>query len=176
MAITKWTVDPMHSLIQFKVRHLMITNVTGSFQHFDGTIEAEGEDFTQGKVTFSVKVDSIDTTNDDRNGHLKSDDFFSAEKYPEITFTSTSFKKISGEDWDLTGDLTIRDKTKPVTLKVEYGGVAQDFYGNTKAGFTVTGKINRSDFGLVWNGVTEAGSVVVSDEVKVSADLQFVKG
>jgi len=166
----------MHSLIQFKVRHLMITNVTGSFQHFDGTIEAEGEDFTQGKVTFSVKVDSIDTTNDDRNGHLKSDDFFSAEKYPEITFTSTSFKKISGEDWDLTGDLTIRDKTKPVTLKVEYGGVAQDFYGNTKAGFTVTGKINRSDFGLVWNGVTEAGSVVVSDEVKVSADLQFVKG
>ena len=166
----------MHSLIQFKVRHLMITNVTGSFQHFDGTIEAEGEDFTQGKVTFSVKVDSIDTTNDDRNGHLKSDDFFSAEKYPDITFTSTSFKKISGEDWDLTGDLTIRDKTKPVTLKVEYGGVAQDFYGNTKAGFTVTGKINRSDFGLVWNGVTEAGSVVVSDEVKVSADLQFVKG
>ena len=166
----------MHSLIQFKVRHLMITNVTGSFQHFDGTIEAEGEDFTQGKVTFSVKVDSIDTTNDDRNGQLKSDDFFSAEKYPDITFTSTSFKKISGEDWDLTGDLTIRDKTKPVTLKVEYGGVAQDFYGNTKAGFTVTGKINRSDFGLVWNGVTEAGSVVVSDEVKVSADLQFVKG
>jgi polyisoprenoid-binding protein YceI len=176
MAITKWTVDPMHSLVQFKVRHLMITNVTGTFQHFDGTIEKDGEDFTQGKVEFRIKVDSIDTANDQRDTHLKGDDFFSAEKYPDITFVSTGFKKVGGEDYELTGNLTVRDITKPVTLSVEYGGVAQDFYGNTKAGFGVSGKINRKDFGLVWNGVTEAGSVVVSDEVKINADLQFLKG
>lgn len=176
MAITKWTVDPMHSLVQFKVRHLMITNVTGTFQHFDGTIETDGEDFTQGKVEFRIKVDSIDTANDQRDTHLKGDDFFSAEKYPDITFVSTGFKKVGGEDYELTGNLTVRDVTKPVTLSVEYGGVAQDFYGNTKAGFGITGKINRKDFGLVWNGVTEAGSVVVSDEVKINADLQFLKG
>jgi polyisoprenoid-binding protein YceI len=176
MAITKWTVDPMHSLVQFKVRHLMITNVTGTFQHFDGTIETDGEDFTQGKVEFRIKVDSIDTANDQRDTHLKGDDFFSAEKYPDITFVSTGFKKVGGEDYELTGNLTVRDITKPVTLSVEYGGVAQDFYGNTKAGFGVSGKINRKDFGLVWNGVTEAGSVVVSDEVKINADLQFLKG
>lgn len=176
MAITKWTVDPMHSLVQFKVRHLMITNVTGTFQHFEGTIESEGEDFTQGKVTFNIKVDSIDTASDQRDTHLKSDDFFGAEKFPEIKFVSSSFKKISGEDFELTGNLTVRDKTRPVTLAVEYGGVAQDFYGNTKAGFSVTGKVNRKDFGLEWNGVTEAGSIVVSDEVKLSADLQFLKG
>jgi polyisoprenoid-binding protein YceI len=176
MAVTKWTVDPMHSLVQFKVRHLMITNVTGTFQHFDGTIEAEGEDFQKGKVNFTIKVDSIDTTNDQRDTHLKGDDFFSADKFPEIKFVSTSFKKLSGEEFELTGNLTIRDKTNPVTFNVEYGGVAQDFYGNTKAGFSVTGKIARKDFGLVWNGVTEAGSVVVSDEVKLSADLQFLRG
>lgn len=176
MAITKWTVDPMHSLVQFKVRHLMITNVTGTFQHFEGTIESEGEDFTQGKVEFTIKVDSIDTTNDQRDTHLKGDDFFSVEKYPEIRFVSSSFKKVSGEEFELTGNLTVRDITKPITLNVEYGGVAQDFYGNTKAGFGVSGKINRKDFGLEWNGVTEAGSIVVSDEVKVSADLQFIKG
>jgi polyisoprenoid-binding protein YceI len=176
MAITKWTVDPMHSQVEFKVRHLMITNVTGTFQHFDGTIETEGEDFTQGKVAFTVKVDSIDTANDQRDGHLKGDDFFSAEKFPHITFKSTAFKHLSGENYELTGNLTIRDQTKPVTLNVEYGGVAQDFYGNTKAGFTVTGKINRKEFGLVWSGVTETGSVVVSDDVKINADLQFTKG
>lgn len=175
MAITKWTVDPMHSLVQFKVRHLMITNVTGTFQHFEGTIESEGEDFTQGKVTFAIKVDSIDTASDQRDTHLKGDEFFAVEKYPEIKFVSSNFKKISGEDYELTGNLTIRDKTHPITLSVEYGGVAQDFYGNTKAGFGVTGKINRKEFGLEWNGVTEAGSIVVSDEVKISADLQFLK-
>lgn len=176
MAITKWTVDPMHSQVEFKVRHLMITNVTGTFQHFDGTIETDGEDFTQGKVVFTVKVDSIDTANDQRDGHLKGDDFFSAEKFPEIKFVSTGFKHLGGENYDLTGNLTVRDQTKPVTLNVEYGGVAQDFYGNTKAGFTVTGKINRKEFGLVWSGVTETGSVVVSDDVKINADLQFTKG
>lgn len=176
MAITKWTVDPMHSLVQFKVRHLMITNVTGSFQHFDGTIETDGEDFTQGRVVFTIKVDSIDTANDQRDTHLKSDDFFSAEKFPLISFTGTGFKRVSGVDFELTGNLTIRDITKPVTLKVEYGGVAQDFYGNTKAGFGVAGKINRKEFGLIWNGVTEAGSVVVSDEVRIDADVQFTKG
>ena len=176
MALTKWTVDPMHSQVEFKVRHLMITNVTGTFQHFHGHIETEGEDFTQGKVVFTVSVDSIDTANDQRDGHLKGDDFFSAEKFPEIKFVSTNFAPKGGDNYDLTGNLTVRDITKPVTLNVEYGGVAQDFYGNTKAGFTVSGKINRKDFGLVWSGVTETGSVVVSDEVKINADIQFTKG
>lgn len=176
MALTKWTVDPMHSQVEFKVRHLMITNVTGTFQHFDGNIETDGEDFTKGKVVFTIKVDSIDTANDQRDGHLKGDDFFSAEKYPEIKFASTGFNHKGGDNYDLNGNLTIRDQTKPVTLNVEYGGVAQDFYGNTKAGFTVSGKINRKDFGLVWSGVTETGSVVVSDEVKINADIQFTKG
>ncbi|HTJ12484.1 MAG TPA: YceI family protein [Dinghuibacter sp.] len=176
MALTKWTVDPMHSQVEFKVRHLMITNVTGTFQHFDGHIETDGEDFTKGKVVFTIKVDSIDTANDQRDGHLKGDDFFSAEKYPEIKFVSTGFSHKGGDNYELAGNLTIRDQTKPVTLIAEYGGVAQDFYGNTKAGFTVSGKINRKDFGLVWSGVTETGSVVVSDEVKINADIQFTKG
>ena len=176
MAITKWTVDPMHSIVEFKVRHLMITNVTGTFQHFEGLIETEGEDFTQGKVDFTIKVDSIDTASDQRDGHLKSDDFFSVDKFPTIHFAGTSFKRVAGEDYELTGNLTIRDVTKPVTVRVVYGGVAQDFYGNTKAGFEVTGKINRKEFGLQWNGVTETGSVVVSDEVRINADLQFLRG
>jgi polyisoprenoid-binding protein YceI len=172
--ITKWVLDPMHSEVQFKVKHLVISTVTGSFKKFEGTMETESDDFTNAHITFSLDVNSIDTNQDQRDGHLKGADFFDAEKYPAITFQSTSFEK-NGSDYTLKGNLTVKDVTKPVTLAAEYGGVATDFYGNTKAGFDVTGKINRKEFGLTWDGITEAGSVVVSEEVKLIFNVQFAK-
>ncbi|RVU02940.1 polyisoprenoid-binding protein [Mucilaginibacter limnophilus] len=175
MATTKWVLDPTHSEVQFKVKHLVISTVTGFFRSFEGTLETEGDDVTNGQVEFSLDVNSIDTNQDQRDGHLKSADFFDAEQYPKITFKSTSFTSEGGDDYKLTGDLTIKDVTKPVTLDVEFGGSADDFYGNTKAGFEVSGKINRKDFGLTWNGVTEAGSIVVGDDVKLIFNVQFAK-
>ncbi|TZF81040.1 YceI family protein [Pedobacter sp. BS3] len=175
MATTKWTVDPTHSEVQFKVKHLVISTVTGSFKTFSGTLETENDDFSNAAVSFSLDVDSIDTNQSDRDNHLKSPDFFDAEKYPKITFQSTSFTHQGGDDYQLQGNLTIRDITKPVTLNVEYGGSATDFYGNTKAGFEVMGKISRKEFGLQWNAVTEAGAVVVGDEIKLIINVQFVK-
>ncbi|MFD0748834.1 YceI family protein [Mucilaginibacter calamicampi] len=172
--ITKWVLDPMHSEVQFKVKHLVISTVTGSFKKFEGTLETDNDDFTGADINISLDVNSIDTNQDQRDGHLKGADFFDAEKYPAITFKSKSFEK-DGGDYTLKGDLTIKGVTKPVTLAAEYGGVATDFYGNTKAGFDVTGKINRKEFGLTWDGITEAGSVVVSDEVKLIFNVQFAK-
>ena len=172
--ITKWVLDPMHSEVQFKVKHLVISTVTGSFKKFEGTMETENEDFTGADINISLDVNSIDTNQDQRDGHLKGADFFDAEKYPAITFKSTSFEK-DVSDYTLKGDLTIKGVTKPVKLAAEYGGLATDFYGNTKAGFDVTGKINRKEFGLTWDGITEAGSVVVSDEVKLIFNVQFAK-
>lgn len=171
---TKWVLDPMHSEVQFKVKHLVISTVTGSFKKFEGTLETENDDFTGAEVNISLEVNSIDTNQDQRDGHLKSADFFDAEQYPTITFKSTSFEK-DGGDYTLKGDLTIKGVTKPVTLTAEHGGSATDFYGNTKAGFDVAGKINRKDFGLTWDGITEAGSVVVSEEVKLIFNVQFAK-
>ena len=171
---TKWVLDPMHSEVQFKVKHLVISTVTGSFKKFEGTLETDNEDFTGADINISLDVNSIDTNQDQRDGHLKGADFFDAEQYPAITFKSTSFEK-DGSDYILKGDLTIKGVTKPVKLAAEYGGVATDFYGNTKAGFDVTGKINRKEFGLTWDGITEAGSVVVSDEVKLIFNVQFAK-
>ena len=175
MATTTWTVDPTHSEVQFKVKHLVISTVTGSFKTFNGTLETESDDFTNAKASFSLDVDSINTNQSDRDNHLKSADFFDAEKYPKITFESTSFNQAGGDAYQLQGNLTIRDVTKPVTLNVEYGGSAADFYGNTKAGFEVTGKISRKEFGLQWNAVTEAGAVVVGDEIKLIINVQFIK-
>lgn len=171
---TKWVLDPMHSEVQFKVKHLVISTVTGSFKTFEGSLETENEDFSDAKIEFSLDVNSIDTNQEQRDGHLKSAEFFDTETYPKISFKSTSFIK-DGDDYKLNGDLTIKDVTKPVTLDVEHGGVAGDFYGNTKAGFEVTGKINRKDFGLVWDGVTEAGSVVLGSDIKLIINVQFAK-
>ncbi len=171
---TKWVLDPMHSEVQFKVKHLVISTVTGFFKSFEGSMETENEDFTDAKVEFSLDVDSIDTNQDQRDGHLKSPEFFDVGNFPKISFKSTSFTK-EGDDYTLVGDLTIKDVTKPVTLEVEYGGIATDFYGNTKAGFEVTGKINRKDFGLTWDGVTEAGSVVLGSDIKLIINVQFAK-
>ncbi|RWY54083.1 YceI family protein [Mucilaginibacter gilvus] len=170
---TKWVLDPMHSEVQFKVKHLVISTVTGAFKTFEGELTTESDDFEGADVSFSLDVNSIDTNQEARDGHLKSGEFFDAETYPKISFKSTSFTKDG--DYKLTGDLTIKDVTKPVTLDVEYGGVAGDFYGNTKAGFEITGKINRKDFGLVWDGVTEAGSVVLGSDIKLIINVQFAK-
>ena len=167
---TKWTIDNAHSEVAFKVKHMMISTVTGYFNEFNANIESDGDDFKNAKIEFSAKIDSINTKNADRDAHLKSDDFFNAEKFPEMKFTSTSF---DGET--LVGMLTIRDVTKEVELDVDFNGIAVDPYGQTKAGFEISGKINRKDFNLTWSAVTEAGSVVVSDSVKIIVDAQFTK-
>jgi polyisoprenoid-binding protein YceI len=170
-----YKIDPMHSEITFKVKHLMITNVTGSFQQFDATLEAEADDFSDAKINFDATVDSISTNNEQRDTHLKSDDFFAAATYPTLSFVSTSFTRKSGSEYALKGDLTIKGNTKPVELAVDFGGRMTDFYGQDKAGFEITGKINRSEFGLTWSAVTEAGGVVVSDEIKLNMAVQMVK-
>lgn len=172
---TKWGIDPTHSEVQFKVKHLVISTVTGTFKQFQGAIEAEGEDFDGASASFSLDVNSIDTNVADRDGHLKSDDFFGAATYPTITFQGTLSK--TGEDtYDLTGPLTIRDTTKEVTLSVEHGGTMVDGYGQTKAGFEINGSINRKEFGLNWSMVTEAGGIVVGDKVKLHLNVQVVQG
>lgn len=171
----KWALDTAHSEVQFKVKHLVISTVTGTFKVFGGSLESNGDDFEGAKIDFSVDIQSIETNNADRDAHLKSDDFFSAEKFPTMNFVSTSFKKISGSDYELTGDLTIRDVTKSVTLKAEFGGIIVDPWGQTKAGFEVEGKINRKEYGLVWSAVTESGGLVVSDDVKLHINVEFTK-
>lgn len=173
--MAQWIVDPMHTDVQFKVKHLMINTVTGEFGSFDVKMDSENENFSDAKITFTADINSISTKNEMRDNHLKSDDFFNAEKFPQMTFVSTSFTPTGDAEYTLTGDLTIRDITKPVTLKVEYGGSMVDFYGNTKAGFEIDGKINRKDFGLMWNGVTEAGGIVVSDDVRLHLNVQLQK-
>jgi len=170
-----YKLDPLHSEITFKVKHLMITNVTGSFTQFDATLESDADDYSDAKISFNAAVASISTGNQQRDEHLKSDDFFGAASFPELTFVSTSFVKKSDSDYALIGDLTIKGVTKSVELLVEYGGTMTDFYGQFKAGFEISGKINRKDFGLTWGAVTEAGGVVVSDEVKLQMAVQMVK-
>ncbi len=167
---TTWKIDGSHSEINFKVKHMMISTVTGSFEKFDGKAETSNEDFKNANFSFSAEIDSVNTNNKDRDNHLKSDDFFGAEKNPKLTFTSKSF---DGEK--MVGDLTIKGVTKEVTLDADYNGSAVDPYGQTKAGFEFEGNINRKDFGLTWSAVTEAGSIVVSDKVKLIASLQFIK-
>lgn len=175
MATTNWAVDPTHSEVNFRVKHLMVSNVSGQFEKFDGTFETEGENFSNAKIDFTIDASSINTRNADRDAHLKGADFFDAEKFPKITFKATDSSKVGNDDFKLTGDLTIRDVTKSVTLNGEFGGIGQDPWGNTKAGFTISGKFNRKDFGLNWNAALETGGVLVSDEVKVHAEVQLVK-
>jgi len=175
MSTTKWVVDPMHSEITFKVKHLMITTVTGYFRKFDLSVETGSEDFSEVKtVDFSADIDSIDTNNEQRDAHLKSGDFFSSEEHPTLSFRGTSYET-DGDEGVLKGELSIRDVTQPIKLNVEFGGIVVDGYGQTKAGFTVNGKISRKAFGLSWNAVTEAGNVVVSDDIKILAEIQLIK-
>lgn len=173
MQTTTWASDPTHSEISFKVKHLMITNVKGEFRTFNATIE--GDDFSKARVEAIIDAASIFTNNDDRDGHLKSADFFDVENHPQIKFISTAFNRKTEDEYILEGELTIRAVTKPVSFTVEYGGTNKDPWGNEKAGFSLSGKINRKDWGLNWNAALETGGVLVSDEVKVNAEIQFVK-
>ncbi|MFD3001483.1 YceI family protein [Pontibacter toksunensis] len=176
MAKVKWAVDPTHSEVQFKVKHLMITTVTGYFQNFNVEAETEDEQFSNpANVVFTADVNSISTNNEQRDTHLRSADFFDAAEHEEIRFEGTNYENAGGDDYKLHGNLTIKGNTKPVTVNVEFGGIVVDPYGQTKAGFTLTGKISRKAFGLTWDAVTEAGSVVVSDEIKLQAEIQLVK-
>lgn len=172
---TKWKIDPTHSEVQFKVKHLMIATVTGYFKTFDLEVETENDDFTTAsRVEFTADIDSISTNNEQRDTHLKSADFFDAERHAQLRFVGKKYEP-SGDDYKLNGDLTIRGITKPVTVNVEFGGIVVDPYGQTKAGFTVNGKISRKEFGLTWDAVTEAGQIVVSDEIRINADIELVK-
>lgn len=174
MSITKWSIDPTHSEVLFKVKHLMITTVTGRFNKFAASAETSDDFKTASNISFSAEINSIDTNNEQRDGHLKSADFFDAANHAEIKFIGTGYKS-TGDDFKLQGDLTIKDTTKPVTLNVEFGGIVVDPYGQTKAGFTIDGKISRKEFGLTWSAITEAGGVVVGDEIKLQAEIQLIK-
>ena len=170
-----YKIDPAHSEIGFKVKHLMISNVSGSFEKFDATMTAEKDDFTDASISFEADADSVTTNNEQRDTHLKSDDFFNAEKFPKLTFKSSTIKKIDDENYKLTGDLTIREITKKVTLDVVYGGNIVDPWGFTRAGFEITGKINRKEYDLKWHAITETGGFVVSDDVKLHLHIEMVK-
>jgi polyisoprenoid-binding protein YceI len=173
MSTTKWIIDPTHSEVAFKVKHLVISTVTGYFRKFEGAAESTSEDFNGASVTFSLDVNSIDTNQSDRDQHLKSADFFDTASFPSIAFAGKLVNH--GGDYKLQGDLTLKGITQQVTLEVTYGGTVADPYGQTKAGFEIEGKLNRKDFGLTWSAITEAGSVVVSDQVRLQFSIQLVK-
>ena len=175
LTATKWGIDTTHTEVQFKVKHLVIATVTGSFKKFSGSVESESEDFDGASVKFSLDVNSIETNQADRDAHLKSPDFFAAEQYPTIDFKGI-LTKVSKNNYKLDGGLTMRGTTKAVTLDVELGGIMVDPWGNTKAGFEINGKVNRKDFGLNWNALTEAGGMVVSEEVKIHINAELAKG
>lgn len=172
---TKWILDPTHSELLFKIKHLMITNVKGEFQKFNVNVESNGNDFSDAKVSAVIDTESIFTNNEDRDAHLRSADFFDAEKYPSITFNSTELNKLDDDNYQLKGILDMHGVEKELILDVEFGGFAKDPYGNHKAGFSVSGKLNRKDWGLNWNAALEAGGVMVSDEVRLNAEVQFVQ-
>jgi polyisoprenoid-binding protein YceI len=174
-AQSKWSVDPVHSNVRFTVPHLVISEVEGSFKKFNGSFTASKADFTDAAINFTIDVNSIDTDNEARDKHLKADDFFNAEQFPTASFKSTSFKKVSGNKYKLAGNLTIRNVTKPITFDVVYGGTAKDGYGNTKAGFKATTVINRFDYGLKWNALTEAGGATVGQDITLDLKLQFAQ-
>lgn len=171
----KWVIDPTHSEIGFKIRHLMITNVSGSFGQFDISAATDGEDFSTAKVDAKISVDSINTNNAQRDAHLRNADFFEVEKFPYITFKSTSVKRVDDETYNLVGNLTIKETTKPVELKLEFGGVTKDPWGNDRAGFSLSGKLNRHDFGVTYNAVLETGGVALGEEIKIAGELQLTK-
>jgi len=175
MSTTTWVIDPIHSDVQFKIKHLVISSVTGAFNQFEGSATATGEDFDQVDANFKIDVKSIDTKNADRDNHLRTSDFFDADIHPEISFTSTDWEKLGDGEFALKGELTLKGVTKPVILKAEFGGIEKDPYGNIKAGFEVSGKINRKEFGLTYDAVTETGGLVLGDEIKLISNIQLAK-
>ena len=176
MATNNWVLDPAHSEVQFKIRHLMITNVSGSFNLFEAHAVTEDDDFSKAKLSFKANIGSINTNNEQRDSHLKSPDFFDVEKFPILSFTSTKTEGVEENgDFNLIGDLTIKDVTKKVKFNVEFGGITKDPYGQTKAGFSISGKINRKDFGLTWNAALESGGVMVGEDIKLTSEIQLIK-
>ena len=172
--MSKFIIDKLHSEIEFKVKHLMISTVTGRFTDFDAEIVSDTDDFTDAQITFDANVDSITTSIADRDNHLKSADFFDVENYPKISFKSTSISK-ENDDYSVVGLITIHGVEKEVTLKGNYNGNDVDFYGNTKYGFELRGTIKRSEFGLSFNAVTDKGGLLVSDDVILNVSVQFTK-
>ncbi|MES1216149.1 MAG: YceI family protein [Bacteroidota bacterium] len=175
MATSKWSLDPIHSELHFKIKHLMISTVTGQFNKFSSSVETASDDFATAKIDFTAEANSISTNNEQRDEHLKNSDFFDASNHPQLTFTSTNLKKINEEEYKLEGTLTMRGVSKTITLDVEFGGITKDPWGNTRAGFTINGKINRQDFGVSFGAITETGGLLLGDEVKIIANVQFVK-
>ena len=170
-----YLIDTAHSEITFKIRHLMITNVKGRFTKFEGKMIASKDDFSDAEIDFEADIDSVNTNNEQRDGHLRTGDFFDAAQFPKLVFKSTSFEKQGCDIYKLNGDLSLHGVTKPVTLSAEYGGTSNDFQGNTKIGFEITGSVNRKDYGLEWNAALETGGVALSDEVKLMLDIQLLK-
>ena len=175
MANQTWALDPTHSELQFKIKHLMISTVSGQFNQFKATVETDNDDFSKAKVHFDAAVDSISTNNEQRDAHLKNGDFFDAEKYPSIIFESERMEKIGDDEYNLHGTLTMRGVSRKIILNAEFGGITKDPWGNTRTGFSVTGKINRNDFGMSFGAVSETGGLLLGDEVKINANVQFVK-
>ena len=175
MSTTKWSIDPTHSEIGFKVKHMMFTNVSGKFNDYEATIASDENNFENATINFSADIKSIDTGNTDRDNHLRSADFFDIENSPKMTFKSNSFTKVNDGNYELSGKLNIRGTEKEVKLPVEFSGIMTDPWGNTKVGLNITGKINRKDWGLNWNSALEAGGVLVSDDVRLNIELQFAK-
>ena len=175
MAKSTWSIDPTHSEIGFKVKHMMFTNVSGKFNAFVATVENEDDNFETSNIKFTAETASVDTNNTDRDGHLRSVEFFDTDVYPKLSFVSTSIKKKSDSTYEIYGDLTIKDVTKNIVLETEYSGLMTDPWGNTKAGLSIIGKINRKDFGLTWNAALETGGVLVGDEIKLASEIQFIK-
>jgi len=175
MATTKWVLDSTHSELGFKIKHLMITNVSGSIKNFTGEVETEGTDFSTAKINLTADMSSISTNNEQRDAHLRNSDFFEVEKHPELTFKSTRVEKTDSDEFALYGELTIKGITKPVKLNVEYNGVTKDPWGGERAGFVISGKINRGDWGINFNGVLETGGLMLGEEVKIHSEIQLVK-
>jgi polyisoprenoid-binding protein YceI len=175
MSATTWSVDPLHSDVQFKVKHLVISTVTGSFTQFSGAATTQGENFDDAAIEFTLDVNSIYTSQPQRDEHLRSAEFFDAATYPSISFRSTGFKKVSDGQYALTGDLTMKGITKPIAFEAEYGGSAKDGYGNIKHGFEVKGIVNRKEFGLTYSPLTETGGLALGEDIKFTANIQVAK-
>lgn len=175
MAVTKWIVDPTHSEVQFKIKHLVISTITGSFNNFQGGATSDLSNFENAEIHFSLDVSSIDTNQPQRDEHLRSADFFDADKFPHITFQSNYFHKVKGDNYKLSGLLNLKGITKPIELDAEYGGTERDQNGNVRIGFEVEGRISRQEFGLNYMALTDAGGLVIGEDVKLIANIQLVR-
>ena len=174
-AQSTWNIDPSHSSVNFSVSHLVISEVDGTFKTFKGSLVSDAEDFSNAKISFEIDVNSVNTQDAKRDGHLKGEDFFHTEKYPKITFTSTSFKKGKGSKYILKGNLTMRGVTKAISLDVKYGGTAKGPYGYTRAGFKITGSLDRIAYGVAYNGKTETGALMIGEDIDLIIKLEFIK-